>query len=223
MSDEAKQSATERRSFLSRLSFGALGAAAATVAVPSVSAAATESSWRPARHGQDDWLDEIPGQHRVVIDATTPAALALALHFTPIYLAANRNTYKLQDSDSAIVIITRHKATSFGYNDTMWAKYGNYFSDHSEFTDPQTKQAPKVNVYTNAGIETLGKRGVHFAVCQMASDTIARSIAEKTGVEVGAVMKEFSSNMVANGRGVPAGIIAVNRAQERGYSLVVAG
>ena len=32
--------------------------------------------------------------------------------------------------------------------------------------------------------------------------------------------KELTANLVANARMVPAGIVAVNRAQERGYTLV---
>jgi intracellular sulfur oxidation DsrE/DsrF family protein len=33
------------------------------------------------------------------------------------------------------------------------------------------------------------------------------------------IYKELSANLITNGRLVPAGILAVNRAQERGYSI----
>jgi intracellular sulfur oxidation DsrE/DsrF family protein len=35
-------------------------------------------------------------------------------------------------------------------------------------------------------------------------------------------MKEMAANLIPNARLVPAGIVAVNRAQERGYSFVYA-
>jgi len=180
MREKNLQRSEVRRSFLSRLGIGALGAA--TLARLGSASTPLDTSWRPARHTQDDWLDEIPGVHRVVFDTTTAAWMALALHFGVIYLATNRNAYKLQDSDSAVVIIVRHKSTVFGYNDEMWAKYSQHFSEYAEFIDPQTKETPKVNLYGNMGIDMLVKRGVHFAVCQTATETVAWVIADKSGV-----------------------------------------
>ncbi len=39
--------------------------------------------------------------------------------------------------------------------------------------------------------------------------------------EVDAVVKEITSNLIGNARMVPAGVIAVNRAQEHGYSFIL--
>jgi intracellular sulfur oxidation DsrE/DsrF family protein len=54
----------------------------------------------------------------------------------------------------------------------------------------------------------------------MATSRIAGMIARAAGSNAEAVNKELMANLVSNGRMVPAGIIAVNRAQERGYSFV---
>ena len=66
------------------------------------------------------------------------------------------------------------------------------------------------------------KKGVHFAVCQTSTRAIAGRIARATGVEADNVIKEIAANLIGNARLVPAGIVAVNRAQERGYSFVYA-
>jgi intracellular sulfur oxidation DsrE/DsrF family protein len=48
-------------------------------------------------------------------------------------------------------------------------------------------------------------------------------IAQATGGQADSIFKELAANLVPNARIVPAGIVAVNRAQERGYTFVYAG
>lgn len=218
-----------RRKFLARIGMG-VGLAGAGVVPAAASQAGAASGWKPARHEQDDWMDQIPGKHRFVFDTTTAEGFAGALQFANNYFMANRNDYGLQDSDLAVIIIARHKSTAFGYNDAIWAKYGAQLSTQSGFTDPQTKEAPKINVYGTAGdgngqggrLDSLIKRGVRLAVCQMATRAIAGQIARATNQETDAVFQELVANRLANAHMAPAGIVAVNRAQERGYSFVVA-
>jgi len=228
-----------RRSFLARIGkgVGVLGAAA----VGSSAAIADASPpgggdvvWRPARHEQDDWFDKIPGVHRFVFDVTTPDGVALALRFANNYYNTSQNAYGLKETDLAVVFIARHKATSFGYNDAMWAKYGKQFSEQSEFTDPKTKQQPTVNFYAkpddgsgdpvSGAMLALIKKGIRFGVCATSTRGIAGRIAKAAGGDIDAIVKELGANLIcANARFVPAGIVAVNRAQEHGYSLVSPG
>jgi hypothetical protein len=56
----------------------------------------------------------------------------------------------------------------------------------------------------------------------MSTRTIAGRIAKGTGAKPDAIVKEISANLISNSHLVPAGIVAVNRAQERGYSFVYA-
>jgi intracellular sulfur oxidation DsrE/DsrF family protein len=230
MSNQWLQSLLARRSFLTRLGMG-VGVLSATAAGSSLAAAqaAADSPWRPTRHAQDDWYDKIPGQHRFVFDSTTPEGLSLALRFANNFFTANQNAYGLKDGDLAVVIIARHKSTSFAYSDAIWAKYGKQLSEQAEFTDPKTKEAPKINVYAAPGdgsdqsgqMDALIKKGAQFAVCQMASRAIAGRIAKATGSDTEAIFKEIGANLVPNSHFVSAGIVAVNRAQERGYTLAV--
>jgi intracellular sulfur oxidation DsrE/DsrF family protein len=232
MSGKWLQTFMARRSFLARLGTNAGLLGAAGIRAPLAAAqAAPDAPWRPARHPQDDWFDQIPGKHRFVFDTTTPDGMASALRFAANYFIANENAYGLKDSDLAVVIIARHKSTPFAYADAIWAKYGKQISELAEFTDPKTKQPPKINVYAaradgsaqSRPLETLIAKGVQFAVCQMASRAVAETIAKATGGDADAILKEIGANLIPNSRLVPAGIVTVNRAQERGYSFVFGG
>lgn len=214
-----------RRWFLGRLGIGA-GVVGATIAGSGRAVAQAETAWRPARYPQDDWLDKIPGQHRLVLDSNTAEGMELALRFALNYSFANRTAYGLQNSDLAVLIVARHKSTAFGYNDAIWSKYGNQLSEHATFVDPATKEAPKVNVYNTASaqapafIDLLVRQGAHFAVCQISAQTIAFNIAKATDSDQAKIVEELNANLIGNAHLVPAGIVTLNRAQERGYSFV---
>jgi intracellular sulfur oxidation DsrE/DsrF family protein len=225
----------ERRSFLSRLAAGA--AIAGSTVFGSRPAAAQSSgapSWRPARHAQDDWLDQIPGSHRFIIDSISPHGLGNGLLFANNFFVANQNGYGLGNADAAVVIVLRHNSTPFGYTDAMWAKYSAAIAAASGFEDPKSKAPAAINVYNTGGygsalpnngvtVDALIGRGVHFAICQMATRRFAGAIATAQKLDVEAVYKELTSNLVRNSHMVPAGIVTVNRAQERGYALANAG
>jgi intracellular sulfur oxidation DsrE/DsrF family protein len=191
--------------------------------------------WRPARHAQDDWLDQIPGSHRFIIDSTSPEGLGSSLLFANNFFVANQSGYGLGNADAAVVLVLRHNSTPFAFTDAMWAKYGKEIGDAAGgFDDPQTKTRPVVNVYNSGSymatlpnngvtLEGLIGRGVHFAVCQMATRRFAGVIAAAKKLNADAVYTELTSNLVRNSHMAPAGIVAVNRAQERGYTLAVAG
>jgi intracellular sulfur oxidation DsrE/DsrF family protein len=231
MNSKDSQSSMARRLFLARLGAGAGVVGAAVAGSPAAMAqAAADAPWRPARHSQDDWYDKIPGVHRFVFDTSTAEGMGWALQFASNYYAANQDGYGLKDSDLAVVIVARHKATEFAYTDTIWAKYGKQLSEHSEYTDPKTKLPPTINIYTAEGdgsaqagkMNALIKKGVHFAVCGMSTRGIAGRIAKANGVETDSVVKEITANLIGNSHMVGAGILAVNRAQERGYSFIYA-
>jgi len=194
-----------------------LGAASAAGAPAATAQAPAGTRWQPARHNQDDWLDQIEGQHRFIFDTTTSQGFSSALQFANNYYLANNSGYGLQNSDLAVVIVARHISTPFAYTDAIWSKYGVPISN---FVD-RAKEPSNTNAYGRQ-LEGLLKRGAHLAVCQMATTAIAGSIARAVGGSANEISKEIASNLVANAHLVPAGIVVVNRAQERGYSFVVA-
>lgn len=233
-----------RRSFLTRLGAGvaaftsAMGLSAHGAAAQDIGGAthtpADQPGFTPARHAQDDWLDQIPGKHRFFFDATTPNGAGEAITFASNYYAANKTGYGLDPSDLAVVICLRHWATPFAFSDVIWERYGTHLAERIKFTDPRTQGAPDINVYqaSNYGmllrsrgttLDTMIGRGTHFAVCDMATRAFAGIIAGKVGKLADAIYEEMRASAIANSHFAPAGIVAVNRAQERSYSVQYIG
>lgn len=226
---------SRRRSFLGRLAAGAATLAAA-LATNGVSASAQEASsdFKPARHPQDDWLDAIPGKHRLFLDAITAQGAAEAIAFASNYALANKTGYGLEASDLATVICYRHFATPFAYGDAVWAKYGVFWSGIINFKDPATGTAPTRNVWNTRGLPGMqpnrgvtvadaAARGDHFAVCDLATHVFADMTAKNVGGTADAVYAELRASALPNTHFVPAGIVAVGRAQERGYAFSYVG
>jgi intracellular sulfur oxidation DsrE/DsrF family protein len=195
-----------------------LGAAATTGVASAMPQTADRTSWQPERHTQDDWLDQIPGKHRLVFDTTEPDGLGSALTYATNYYAANNSGYGLQNADLAVVVIARHFSTPFAYNDSIWMKYGAPISDFiAKGKEPSNRNA------NGRQLTTLTGRGMHLAVCQLATRAIAGSIARAMNANQDDIYNEIAGNLLPNAHLVAAGIIAVNRAQERGYTLVHGG
>ena len=217
-----------RRSIVS-----ALGAAVAAFTLgPRPAGAQTPATrFQPARHQQDEWLDTITGKHRVFIDASTARGAGEAMLYANNLYVANKSGYSLPENDIVVVACLRHFATPFAFNDAIWAKYGKVLGMMVEFTDPKTRQAPSTNLLNSAEygmalpnlgttIDSVVRRGTRFAVCDMATHFFAGGIAAQAGGNGDAVYKELVANTIPNSHMVAAGVVAVNRAQEYGYTLL---
>jgi intracellular sulfur oxidation DsrE/DsrF family protein len=226
-----------RRSFLSQVGSGvsaAFGAALVGGAATLQAQSTGRGRPQPTRYAQDDWFDRLPGRHRLLLDTTSANGLGSALLYANNFFNSSQTGYGLKDSDSAVVIVLRHFATVFAYNDAIWTKYGVPMSQRINFNDPQTQQPARINVYNSAShgaaLPSLGntldavlKRGVHLAVCQTATRLFSGGLAQATGGTAEAVYNEVVGNLVANSHMVPSGIVAVNRAQERGFTFASVG
>jgi intracellular sulfur oxidation DsrE/DsrF family protein len=229
---EHRREPLRRRSFLTQ---AGVTAAAIGLGASAADAQSGTSHYQAARHSQDDWLDTIPGKHRLYLDAVTGYGAGDALLFAGNFLNNSKQAYNLADSDSAIVVCFRHFATPFAWTDGIWAKYGEPFTEMlTKIKDPKTGAAPKINLFRTPGygmqlnnlgttIDDLVKRGVQFAVCDTATRFTANQLAQATKQELDAVYKDLTSNTIPNSRYVSAGIVATNRAQERGYTLAHCG
>lgn len=203
--------------------FGALAANAALSATSQSAPSATP--FRPSRHPEDEWLDKIPGKHRVVVDAVTPDGVREAAQFVANIFTANKAGYNLDDGDVAVVFGIRHWAAAFAFNDEIWAKYGAAIAEGAHYTNPQSTAAPVMNPLNTASrrpLDALAKRGVHFAICNLSTRRISRE-ATRDGGDAEAVYETLLTSAVANAHFVPAGVVGVTRAQEYGYSLLHVG
>jgi len=206
-----------RRSFLSRVS-----GAAAMFGITTRSKEAAASTADAARHTQDDWFDELPTKHRVIFDTWTAARFAEGVQFAGNYVRVNKDAYSLGDKDIAVVICTRHHTAPFAFTDAMWAKYGKQFSDRMSFLDPKTNKPPTVNLYATQ-LTNLAKQGVQLAVCALTTRAYTRIIADAFGGKPEEIFTELAANIIAPSHFVPAGVVAVTRAQERGYTMIAIG
>ena len=218
-----------RRSILT----GAAAAAAVSLAPQSAGAQAPARAYQPARHSQDEWLDGVPGKHRTIIDCASTASAGAGILYANNLYVANARGYSLKEADVAVVVCLRHLATVFAFNDVVWAKYGKALSDAVMFTDPKSGQAPSTNLLDAAGygmalpnggvtIASVAKRGTQFAVCDMATNRLAGLVATSTKGVQEAVYTEFVRNLIPNSHLMSAGVVAVTRAQEYGYTLLTA-
>ena len=175
-------------------------------------------------------MDQPAGKHRFVFDTTSPEAAGGSLLYANNFFTANKAAYNLEPSDLAIIIVMRHFSTPFAYNNMIWGKYGKQISGALHFTDPKTKQAPSTNLYMSADygfdlpnfgttLDSLAQKRVQFAICDMATHFFAGMLADQTKGNADAIYRELVANVIPNSQTALAGIVAVNRAQERGYTF----
>jgi intracellular sulfur oxidation DsrE/DsrF family protein len=207
---------SERRALLSGLGV----AAVAGVALGSARAEAKQKSakFEPKRHELDAWMDAIPGSHRVFIDTDNTSGATNALRYATNILNAHVNAYQGKESDMAIIICLRHASTMLGFVDAMWAKYGTTFGAMGRQGGADAAPATR-----NAQAEALAAaaaKGVQFAICDAATTLMSGMAARTAGKTQQEVHDELVANVIPNGHMVPAGVMAVTRAQEHGYSFL---
>jgi hypothetical protein len=177
----------------------------------------------PARHDLDRWMDELPSKHRIFVDTASREGGQNGVQFAGNVFNINESTYGVKPADVGLIICFRHQSTPYGYNEAMWTKYGQYFSQRLELPKPVT-----VNPLNSTGpaeegartVATLADKGAVIAVCAQATRGMAGRIAMATGGSQEAILKELMANSVRNGRFVPAGVVAGTHAQEYGYTLL---
>jgi hypothetical protein len=206
---------TERRTLLNGIGALALAGVAVGSATGSAPAAAQETSgkFEPKRHALDAWMDAVPGAHRVVIDSDSTAGGTNALRYATNIINAHINAYEGGEQDMAMIICYRHASTVLGFNDAMWEKYGSIFVSLGR-PPGQEAETPVKNPQTDT-IAAAAAMGIQFA-----STMFSGLIARQTNQVAEDVLAELVANKIPNGHMVPAGVMAITRAQEYGYSFM---
>lgn len=217
----------QRRGFLARL---ATGTAALTAALGGTRllAQGAAPAGRPTPDG-DKWLDALTGQHRQIYDVLSTGG-ASGLSYARNFLNANNEGYALADKDVSVAVSLRHLAVPMGFNDAVWEKYK--IGEYLKFDDPKTKAPATHNIWAgrageggtgSPSVTALAARGVVFPMCGMSFKFLTGELARTSGLSSDAVREELTAGMLPGTFLVVAGVIAVNRAQERGFSYVYAG
>jgi intracellular sulfur oxidation DsrE/DsrF family protein len=171
-------------------------------------------------HEQDRWLDALTGMHRQVYDIVTPAG-TIGIAFARNFLTANAEGYGLTDTDSSVVVSFRHRAVYYAFGDAMWEKFK--FGESVQPEGGAQNKNPATRNSELSLITTLQSRGVVFTVCGMALRRRAREAAQRAGTPPEAMLEQWRAGLIPGVVEVAAGVIAVNRAQERGFTYVYAG
>lgn len=220
-----------RRSLLAGMGFAATGL---TLGVTrSAIAQQASTGFQAKRHPGDRWLNDMPGDHRVFIDSSRPLGGAEGMRYANNILIAHTAAYNGTESDYAMIVCFRRFSTPFGWGDEVWEKYGKILNGVLKFPDPKTNEPFSVNPMNiadrrdlpNGGntIESLGERGIIFAVCDAATRVISGVLARNVGGSADEIYAEIVASAIPNSQFVPAGVLTATRAQEYGYSLLYAG
>lgn len=219
MKDDDKK-ASGRRTLLTSMGVAAVAGLAASAASTPGHAQQRRGGFQPARHAEDAWMNELPGNHRVFIDSATMPGGANAMRYANNILLTHGEAYGGADSDYALIVCFRHTSTPYAYNDNIWAKYGGLF-DRSADPAPSTNPMNTANRANGQNtIDDLVSRGVRFAICNKATQSFSRMLAQATNQTFESVYEELLNNAIPAGRFVPAGVLAATRAQEYRYSLL---
>jgi intracellular sulfur oxidation DsrE/DsrF family protein len=225
-----KKSGTPRHEFL-----GSIAAGAAAIGMLSIPAPikAAPSVFEQADDA-DQWFNKIKGKHRVVFDATRPHEL-MPFAWPRVFLMTNMATGSAE-KDISVVVVLRHDAIPYAFEDRIWAKYN--FGDVFKAEDPATKKPsvrnpfakPKQGEYTipgfgavPIGINELQASGVMFAVCDAAMTVYSAAVADGMKMTAADVKKDWISGLLPGIQVVPSGVWALGRAQEHGCAYIFAG
>ncbi|MEP6621241.1 MAG: hypothetical protein ABJE47_18085 [bacterium] len=178
----------------------------------------------------DAWLGKITGKHKQFFDATS-VNNGFGLVFAMNFLNSNNDALKLPDSQVSAVVGLRHFAAPIGFTDEIWSKYK--VAEALGIMDPQTKKPATRNflfhpkdgdlMFPASAMEKLLARGVQFTVCNVALTALSGMTAKNAGVTPEAAKKEWLAGMIPGMNLVPSGVMAVNRAQEKGCTYCNGG
>jgi hypothetical protein len=218
-----------RRGFLGRLS-AAAAAFTAGAAAPRLLDAQSPTPSADDVHELDRWMTTLPGRYKFVLDVVTPEHIS-EIAYARNFLSASMADYKLTEQDHAIIVVLRHTATPWGFNDAMWAKYavGEKLNINEPRTEVKATRNPQFKTADgrDGTIAWLAARGVHFALCGLSTTRLAgewgRAVGAETAEARAAVRAELVANTVPNGHVMAAGVVAVQRAQMLGFATLHVG
>lgn len=238
MSTNRPQTTTHRRGFLGAITKGAAAFGLSGLVLPLNRLQASEPfSHEPLTYdvlGADQWFNQVKGRHRIVYDATQPHEI-YPFAWPKIFLLTNQQT-GTPASDCGVVVVLRHTAIGYAFEDRLWAKYkfGELFNAHDHKTkapatrNPFWKPSPgdfKVPGIgeVQIGINELQADGVMFCICEMAIGVFTATVAGIMKLNPEEVKKDWMQGLLPGIQPVPAGVWAVGRAQEHGCAYCFAG
>ncbi|MCI0556110.1 MAG: hypothetical protein L0287_34650 [Anaerolineae bacterium] len=221
---------SNRRRFLGSLASGAASLGLASLADPLQAIAAPMNPvLSPDGKSLDEWLDGIKGKHKQVFDSMMPEN-GIPLAWARVFLMTNKSV-GVPESDCSAVLILRHESIPLAMETRLWEKYK--FGEMFHLNDPETKAPSVRNMFwepkpnslplPGMGINELLASGVLVGVCDMALTVYSRGVAAKMNISPDECKKDWVAGVFPGIHIVPSGVLAINRAQERGCTYCWAG
>ncbi len=217
-----------RREFLGKLATGAATLGLASIADPFALAAEPLAPFPDAK-GFEEWLGKIKGKHKQVYDSMMPDN-GMSLAWSRVFLMSNKQV-GVPESDCTAVLVLRHESIPLAMEDGLWAKYkfGEMFHIHDWGTSTPSvknafwKPAPNTLPLPGMALNELIDSGVLVGVCDMALTVYSKMAAEKMKMSPEDCKKEWVAGVFPGIQIVPSGVLAINRAQERGCTYCWGG
>ena len=230
------------RTYSRRALVGGSVITAALIAETSSRAALADTGlrvWRPAQETPDAWLDQPGTRHRLVIDSASAAAAEASVSMADTFYVTNASGYGLEPQALGVVIVLRHLATPFAYDDEIWVRFGASFAQRLGLVGDEAIRATHGNPLLGASaskddsqqrkndgshaptLTSLAAKGTRFAVCGAATAYLARVLAT-SDTPSARVERDLRDHLIPGGVLMASGIVAVNRAQEHGYAFLPA-
>jgi intracellular sulfur oxidation DsrE/DsrF family protein len=248
MTEELLNQNTPRRGFLGKLAGGAAALGLTALLSPLDLRAQQKGTPKAAaasaapKSEADLWFDKVRGKHRVVYDATRTHEI-MPFVWPKVFLLTNQATGS-PPSDCGVVVVLRHEAIAYAFQDKMWEKYrfadllkvselGPAFQAADAATAIRTRN-PFLNTKPGdfkvpgfgdvpIGIPELQKDGVMFCVCNAAMTVYSTVAGGQVNMRPEEVMKEWKENLIPGIQVVPSGVWALGRAQEKNCAYIFAG
>jgi len=203
-----------RRRFL-----GSVGAALASIGLglPSVAGGAEVLAGASDPSTHDAWMKPLKGKHRQIFHTTVAGDVAMLMANN--FLDAYSEEFGAKPGEANAIVGIHGGALSMGFNNAAWAKYS--LGKGGGITDPATKEPAAKNIFASGGrlgIEESQKRGIVFLMCNTALRMRSRAIATERNETYETVYEDLKASRLPGMILVPALVVAINRAQEAGFT-----
>jgi intracellular sulfur oxidation DsrE/DsrF family protein len=164
----------------------------------------------------DPWIARLKGKNRVVFHSHL-ASDGIALRWAQTYLDTQKSVYGLTDADSSVVVGLNGRAIGLLFNDAIWGRY----------PIGETLQMPGSRNANVALVAQLVSRGVMILACnnslRAAGQRFLPEAQRGDAARRTAFSDEAGANLLPGVEVVPAMIVTLQQAQDRGCRYVYGG
>lgn len=211
-----------RRRFVAQLSAAVAAITGGTMLAGAQGTGHSQGATTGGQHGDsphDEWMKKLTGHHKQFFHGM--AASDIVNLMAANYLDAYTQAYGMRPEHVNAVVGVHGPALSIVMNDAVWQKFG--LGRMVNVNDPATSQPSTRNVFAGAsgiGVSALQERGVLFLACDTAMRLSAARWAPAVNQTAEATHEELRANLLPGVVPVPALVVAIARAQEKGFTYV---